>query len=73
MGDERMFFRDDDELGLKRNDQDKENKEKHIARYAFAATFVKPKDTVLRGRLWHSTGPSCFPPWWRQFGIGTVD
>jgi 2-polyprenyl-3-methyl-5-hydroxy-6-metoxy-1,4-benzoquinol methylase len=47
MGDERMFFRDDEELGIKRNDQDKENKERHIARYKFASTFIDPGKVVL--------------------------
>lgn len=47
MGDERLFFEDDSELNVKRNDQDKENKERHIARYNFASTFIKPGSKVL--------------------------
>ncbi len=42
-----MFFIDDEELGIKRNDFDAENKERHVSRYVFASGFVKKGAVVL--------------------------
>ena len=47
MSDERMYFHDDEELGIKRNDDDKANVERHVSRYNFANQFVKQGDLVL--------------------------
>ena len=47
MGDERIFLKDDEELGIKRNDYDKENRERHIARYEFALKFIKKGGETL--------------------------
>lgn len=47
MSDERMYFHDDEELGITRNDNDKENVERHVSRYRFASQFVKEGNVVL--------------------------
>jgi 2-polyprenyl-3-methyl-5-hydroxy-6-metoxy-1,4-benzoquinol methylase len=47
LSDEKMYFHDDPELGVVRNDQDKENVERHIARYKFAKKFISKDDIAL--------------------------
>lgn len=47
MGDERMYFHNDSELGISRNDDDEQNKARHIARYIFAREKIKDGGIVL--------------------------